>query len=126
MITYRIVQYRCMCKYIYTGVRNRSSKCPEHGTTQRSVTFWCAGCGKKYKVVPVQGLRERCNDCSAYRQRGKTNLAFQEKYNEKHDISELTSETLEQKEERHFNEVFEAVRVKYAPPVVDGMSGTIL
>lgn len=125
MITYRIVQYRCMCEYKYTGVNNRPKRCPECNRPQLSVVFWCAGCGEKQKVIPLSGRKERCYECSMHKTRGTINLAFQKKYNKKHGISELTSETLEEKEERHFNELFEKIRVKYAPPVVEGVNEAI-
>ena len=123
MITYRTVQFLCTCKYIYTGVNNRPSKCPEHGQRQLSVTFWCAGCGEKKEVSPLMGLKERCNLCSAYKQRKTINRVFQEKYNEKYGIVELTSETLFEKDERHLKECFLEVREKFKPPVLDLWEG---
>ena len=126
MITYRIVQFRCNCRYIYTGVNNRPSKCQEHGTTQKSVTFWCDICGTKHTVKPLSGLKKRCYWCSMYKQRGDINLAFQKKYNKEHNIQELTSETLSEKDERHLDECFSKVREKFRPPVVDGINEAIL
>ncbi len=121
MITYRTVQFKCACEYKYTGVNNRPSKCPEHGTRQKSVTFWCDICEKKHTVEPLQGLKKRCYWCSMYKQRGNINLAFQKKYNEKHGISELTSESLCEKDDRHLDACFAEVRERIKPPVWDAL-----
>ena len=90
---------------------------------QKSVTFWCKGCGEKFKVTPLAGQKKRCYRCGMYKQRGNINLAFQKKYNEKHDIPELTSETLFEKDERHLDECFAEVRAKFKPPAVEDMNG---
>ena len=119
MITYRIVQFRCTCKYIYFSINSRPQKCPEHGQGQKSVTFWCDICGTKHTVPPLQGLKKRCYQCYMYKQRKSANRRWQKIHNEKHDISELTDETLEEKEERHFDELFEEIGAKFAPPVVE-------
>jgi len=119
MITYRIVQYRCTCKYIYFTVNSRPRKCPEHGKTQLSVTLWCDTCGNKLTVTPLSGRTKRCYQCNMYKQRKSINRRLQKSYNEKHDILELTDETLEEKDERHFNECFLEVEAKFKPPVVE-------
>ena len=54
-----------------------------------------------------------------YNGRKTINRAFQEKYNPKHGIAELTDETLLEKDERHLDECFSEVRAKFRPPVVE-------
>jgi len=117
LITYRVVHFRCNCKYIYTGISNRPKKCPEHNKAQLTVTFWCDMCGTKYVVPPLQGTKKRCYECSKYQHRGLVNRRWQKKYNEKHDILELTSESLFEKDDRHLEEWYESCR--HLPPILE-------
>ena len=123
MITYKIVTYLCGCKYLFTpGIMPRPKRCPTHRKPQKNVTFWCDTCGTKQTGQPSQGFKKRCYKCNMYVQRRSVNRRVQKKYNEKHDISELTDEALFEKDERHLDECFLEVWEKFKPPVVEGIN----
>ena len=56
-----------------------------------------------------------------YQQRKGINRRWQKKYNEKHDILELTDEALFEKDDRHLDECFVEVWEKFKPPAVEGL-----
>ena len=87
------------------------------------MTFWCDVCGTKHIVPPLQGTKKRCYQCSMYQLRKGINRRWQKKHNEKHDIPELTSETLFEKDDRHLDEWFLGMQERFKPPVVDRIFG---
>jgi len=121
-MNFKIVKYHCGCRRVFTDVMplkeiyQRPRICPEHQAIQKIVTLWCKDCGIKLKVIPLAGRRERCNDCSAYKNKLAVRLCQQRKHNEKHGIEdEAMPETLEEKDERLLNECFSS----WSLPVVE-------
>ena len=106
-MNFKIVEYHCGCRREFTDAMPRPKICPEHRSTQKMVTLWCTDCGVELEVIPLAGRRERCNDCSAYKNKQAVRLFQQRKYNKKHDIKdEAMPETLGEKDERLLNECF--------------------
>lgn len=104
-MNFKIVEYHCGCRHVFTDAMPRSGICPEHRISQKMVTLWCETCEIKVEVIPLAGRRKRCMSCSEYKTKSDCKAWAQRKYNKKHGIEdEATPETLKEKEERLFKE----------------------
>lgn len=77
-MNYKLVEYRCGCKYIWLNETKRLQKCPEHNSTQKAITIWCLDCDAKMIVTPLSGQKIRCYECSKYKNK-KINRAVHRK-----------------------------------------------
>ena len=127
-MNFKIVEYHCGCKYVFTNAMPRLRICLEHQSIQKMVTLWCTDCGIKLEVIPLAGRRRRCNDCSAYKNKQAVRLFQQRKYNKKHGIKdEAMPETLEEKDERLLNECFSSWPLPVVEtPILDRMINEVV
>jgi len=115
-MNYRIVEYVCHCKYLWLDGGKRFPKCPVHKQVQKKITLFCKTCGVKVVTTPLAGRRMRCFECSAYKNKKSVKKRAQQIYNEKHGIeTELTAESLGEKDERQLKEWFIKLQTRFKP-----------
>ncbi len=63
-IKYKIINYKCKCKFIWFPDGFRHKTCPEHNRPSETYKLWCQRCGKIVIASAYAGYRqELCYDC---------------------------------------------------------------
>ena len=69
-MTYKVINYKCGCKYIWLNGSKRSVNCPIHKRPVSHYILWCVDCNLKVKTSSQAGYRQiMCGECAKERQR---------------------------------------------------------
>ena len=124
MINYRTIKYKCGCRYVIIADPDKrifkAGKCPEHNSGQDYIILCCVDCGKRLKVRPQIGHRQkRCSKCAKIHQLEVNRYNWKNKYAGRYKqsgrIQYLGRETDKSKAKRIVDEIFDKLRLKFMP-----------